>query len=266
MILAMDETPEGSTTSGSLKLISYLLGAVEFSTYDEELLGYALFQGHLCVVEALVKRMAEGSLDKAYLGYLTREHLISLSRLSRQDVEEHLDELGGPVNIALMSGDTKVIDYVSNKYPIKASEFTKAAEFGKLNSLKHIYSPSAKASSLADALAISLRSSWPKGVQYLMERVPTNAYSKDTVMASLEYGDSKVFAKILGGATLNQQDIKEIADEINRGSYTKEMEILMQDPRSDSLRHAVSVQPVQVTYTQHIQYMQPASPQYDITI
>lgn len=209
-------------------LVSYLLSLVEFSEKDNEILGYALFQGHLCVVEALLNRT---SLDKAYLGYLTREHLVSLGRLNRQEADEYANDLSGPVNIALMSEDPKVIDYVANKYPIKSAEFVRATEFGKIGSMKHIYSPSIKPELQAAALAAALRNNWATGIEYLLERVPQSAYSKDTIMASLEYGDTKVFQYLLPRTTLSQEDLKEIAEEIIRGSYTKEMEILTQDSR-----------------------------------
>jgi hypothetical protein len=214
MILAMDDK--------AYYLISYLLEEVKHSDYNDQLLGYALFQGHLNVVLVLEKRI---DFNKANISWLTAQHLYGLGLISESN------DIKGPLDIAILSGKTAVIDYVSNKVDIKSSSLIRAAEYGKLDFMKHIYSDTMRSEARVEALAISLRLATSDCVSFLLSRVPKEGYNLDLVMASLEYGDSKVFSKIFKETELKHDDISEILREIKEGNYEKELAIVSEDSR-----------------------------------
>lgn len=214
MILAMDDK--------AYHLISYLLERVKYSEYDEQLLGYALFQGHLNVVLAIEKRV---DLAKATISWLTAQHLYSLGLISESN------NIEGPLNIAIMSGKTVVIDYISTKIIINSASLVKAAEYGKLEFMKHIYSPTMRSEAQIEALAISLRLCTRDCVDFLLPRAPKEGYNLDLVMASLEHGDVKVFTKIFKETKLESEDMLEILREIKEGNYEKELSVVSEDSR-----------------------------------
>lgn len=214
MILAMDDK--------AYHLISYTLSAVKESSYDSQLLGYALFQGHLSVVVALEKRV---KFTDANISVLTARHLYVLGAVHGTSA------IQGPLDIAIMSGKVDVINYVSSKVEIKSDSLVKAAEYGKVEFMKHTYSPTIRHEAQVEALAISLRAQNISCVEFLLERVPKSAYNADLVMASIEYEDVKTFSLIFKDAKLNEAELIEILKEIKRSNYDKHLTVVSEDSR-----------------------------------
>lgn len=188
MVMAMEDK--------AYSLISGVLSLVARSKFNDELLGFALFRGHLSVTEALLKK-DKLTLQDARLGQFTKLVLKTHFLLSSDDLKEHDDAMNDPIGLALLSDNEKVIDYVATRVrPLTSADFVSAVKYGRLASAKRIHHPSIKAEKMLEALELSLSSSWTEGIEYLLPLVPVNAFKISTVMYSLEQPDTKIFKTV----------------------------------------------------------------------
>jgi len=228
MLFAMEAATSYTTSKPSAiinlpyQIISTLFHEVKQSHHDAEVLGYALFKGHLNVVEELGKRT---EFVNAYIGWF------AATRLHSHNLLDKVMDVVGPVNIAILSDRTEVIDYVASKVTINSSTLVYATEYGKITFMKHVYSPDMRVEQRLLALSTAMRSGATSCVDFLLARTPKDKYTVDLVMTALEHTDVKIFDRCFKDAKLKEEDIVTILQEIKKLNYERQLAVISDDTR-----------------------------------